>query len=75
MDSKLLKCLACALVSAALFFVLSPGVLLTLPPACKKQTFMALKDHKGECATSYEAVAVHAVIFGVLCFLVCYFSY
>lgn len=70
--NHLVKCLICAIISAVLFFALSPGVLLTLPPKCKNEVFIQI--HKdSECATSYEAVAVHSVIFGLLCIGVCYF--
>jgi hypothetical protein len=40
---------------AVLFFVLSPGVLLTLPPG-SKGVFMS-------CQTSILAAAVHALVF------------
>ena len=40
---------------AVLFFVLSPGVLLTLPPG-SKGIFMS-------CQTSILAAAVHAIVF------------
>lgn len=43
------------LILAGLFFVLSPGVLLTIPP-CSKGLFMS-----GQ--TSLIAAAVHAVVF------------
>ena len=66
-----MKCLLCASICAVLFFCLSPGVLLTLPPSCDKKILMVLKDDKC-CATSYKAAAVHAVVFFVLCFLSCY---
>jgi len=62
------KCLMCAMMFAALFFVLSPGVLLTLPPACKGKVFMAMKDDKC-CATSCSAAAVHALVFGLVVFV------
>ena len=70
------KCLICALVGGVLFFVLSPGVLLTLPPTCRGKVFVALKDQEkdsGACATSYSAVAVHSVVFGLVMFLICFF--
>jgi septal ring factor EnvC (AmiA/AmiB activator) len=43
--------------AALLFVLLSPGMLLTLPPVGKK-VFMS-------CKTSVAAVLVHAVVFGV----------
>lgn len=45
-------------LAAILFFVLSPGVLLTLPPVGNK-IFMSGK-------TSISAAAVHAVVFALL---------
>lgn len=45
-------------LAAVLFFVLSPGVLLTLPPVGNK-IFMSGK-------TSVTAAAVHAVVFAVV---------
>jgi hypothetical protein len=68
------KHLVCAVVCAVLFFLLSPGVLLTLPPVCKGGFLMQLKEKKGGCATSYTAAAVHALVFGVVCFFVCQMS-
>jgi len=49
------------LVLAALFFVLSPGVLLTLPPG-GKGIFMS-------CQTSVMAAFVHAIVFAVVVYL------
>ncbi len=48
------------LLYAILFFALSPGVLLTLPPINKKY-FMTGK-------TSIIAAGVHAIIFAVICY-------
>ena len=77
MSSHLQKCLLCSVISTALFFMLSPGVLLTLPPThntqCDGEILMVLNKSNDECATSYAAAAVHAVIFGVLMFLMCMF--
>lgn len=69
----MLKCFLLALGSAVLFFVLSPGVLLTLPPCSNGSPFIALhkdKDKNDDCVTSYEAAGLHAVIFGILMFIV-----
>lgn len=44
------------LLETLLFVILSPGLLLTLPPVGKK-VFMS-------CQTSVQAVLVHAVVFG-----------
>jgi hypothetical protein len=46
---------------ALLFFVLSPGVLLTLPPIGKKWWMTG--------QTSMVAAAVHAVVFAILAYL------
>ena len=89
--NHLTHCALMALVSAVLFFILSPGVLLTLPKAhgtgCG--VFMQLAKPKktagangvpsqvdreqGGCATSYAACAVHALLFGLLMFGLCFF--
>lgn len=68
----MLKCFLLALGSAVLFFALSPGVLLTLPPCKDGSPFIALhkdKDKNDNCVTSYEAAGLHAVIFGILMFM------
>ncbi len=49
------------IVLALLFFVLSPGVLLTLPPIGKKWWMTG--------QTSTIAAAVHAVVFAVIAYL------
>ncbi len=64
------KSLVCSIVGAILFFVLSPGVLLTLPPKCHGKVLVALKDDNC-CSTSYAAAGVHAVVFGIVMFLIC----
>ena len=46
------------LVCGLLFFLLSPGVLLTIPP-CSKGLYVS-------CQTSILAAAVHAVVFVVV---------
>lgn len=51
------------LLAVLLFVVLSPGVLLTIPPVGKK-IFMSGK-------TSVIAILVHAAIFGVLMWFLC----
>lgn len=66
---KNMKCVVCAVVLAVMFFLLSPGVLVTLPPKCKGKAIMPIVVDKG-CATSHEAALVHALIFGVLAWLV-----
>lgn len=67
----LMKCFLFAVVTATLFFVLSPGVLLTLPPCNGGKVLLSLQDDNDNCATSYTAAAVHALVFGVLVFLLC----
>ena len=49
------------LVAGLLFFILSPGVLLTIPP-CSKGLFMSNP-------TSIAAAAVHAVVFVAVSYL------
>lgn len=51
-----------ALVAAILFFFLSPGTVLTLPPQSGCGPFIQLSSSKS-CATSYIAVTLHALIF------------
>ena len=72
-DSHIKKCLACAGAGAFLFFVLSPGVLLTLPPKCKGKWLLALKDDKNCCSTSYFAAFIHAIVFAIVSFFLCFF--
>lgn len=70
---KVTQSLICSLIMGLLFFVLSPGILLTLPPSSGcSGVFMQLKDYKDECATSYAAAAVHAVVFALVVFAICY---
>jgi hypothetical protein len=86
---KFWKCFLCSLMFGALFFVLSPGVLVTLPPTsavsvipadgvCNNQgIWLQIAQRKGiggMCATSYPAVAVHSVIFMVIVFCCCWFG-
>jgi len=59
MDNKVI------ITGAILFFILSPGVLLTLPAGKGCPPLMALSKKKGSCATSFEAVAVHALVWAV----------
>ena len=56
------------LVLALAFALLSPGVLLTLPPKCDGKVLVALaKDPNSGCATSIPAVLVHTVVFALVC--------
>lgn len=63
---NLMKLLVCMVVVTLLAFILSPGVLLTLPPQPKGKMFLALKDDKDNMSTSYTASAVHAVVLAVV---------
>lgn len=76
--SHLVNCFVCAVVAAALFAALTPGVLLTIPPCPKGSVFMALEKEKkknDECVTSYKAAFAHAAIFGVVIFFICFFLF
>jgi hypothetical protein len=55
-----------ALVGVILFFVLSPGVLVTLPPVKGCGMWMQTTNGNGGCGSSITAVAVHALVFVVL---------
>ena len=46
-------------LAAVIFFVLSPGVLVTLPPGPSGKVYMSRE-------TSLQAAAVHAVVFVVV---------
>lgn len=83
------KCSIVSLVFGILFFVLSPGVLLTLPPSssifpeekaldCNNGGVFAQIGNGGgrggACATTYAAVAVHSVVFMLIVFACCWFG-
>lgn len=72
----LTKCIIVLVVTYGLFFALSPGVLLTLPPSktsgCGVPMQLEKKNNKN-CATSLEAVATHAGIFAAIMTVACYF--
>lgn len=78
--NRVMKCLLASVLLGVLFFALSPGVLLTLPPVkgCESERKGVLlqlwrKDEDaGGCATSWEAALVHAVVFSVVAFAVLY---
>ncbi len=55
------------LTAAVLFFVLSPGVLVTIPPSSNCGFFIQLKKNK-YCSSSYTAVAVHTLIYAIALF-------
>lgn len=55
------------LTAAVLFFVLSPGVLVTVPPSSNCGFFLQLKKNR-YCASSYTAVTVHTIIYAVALF-------
>ena len=69
--NKLENSLMCGAACAVLFFALSPGVLITIPPKCPNKIFMNIKKDNG-CSTSYESAAVHSVIFWLVASLICY---
>lgn len=54
-----------AVVAGLLFFALTPGVILTLPPSSNCGPFIQLNTSKS-CATSYIAAFVHALVFIVV---------
>lgn len=63
-----------ALIGAVLFFILSPGVLITVPP--KKDCGMFVKAiNNGGCATSIAAAAVHAALFGLILGGIVFYTY
>ena len=64
MDSTTLALLIS--IAAVLFFLLSPGVLLTLPPSDMCSPIAQFLSGDGNCATSLPAVAVHTLIFALL---------
>ena len=72
--SYMRNCLVLTLVGTVLFFVLSPGILLTLPPKCDGKTLAAMSDDENGCATSYSSVVVHSVVFALVVYGVCYFG-
>lgn len=47
------------IIPALLFILLSPGLLLTLPPVTKDQYFMSNE-------TSWQSVLVHALVFIII---------
>lgn len=55
-----------AVVGLVLFFVLSPGVLITLPKRDNCSMWAQTINGNGGCATSITAVAVHALIFVII---------
>ena len=54
-----------AAAAAGLFFVLTPGIILTLPPTSGCGPFIQLASSHS-CATSYTAVAVHTLLFLII---------
>lgn len=61
-----------ALTYSILFFLLSPGVIVTIPPVCPKQCFFVIHKQKNGCATSYKSALCHAAIFGFIVFFLSY---
>ena len=54
-------------VAMVLAFLLSPGVIITLPPTEDCGAFFNLADGEN-CATSYSAAFVHAIVLGAILF-------
>ncbi len=52
-----------SLLGLILFFVLSPGVLITIPTNKNCSMWAQTTNGNGGCATSITAVAVHALLF------------
>lgn len=67
------KSLVCGLLAGVLFFILTPGVLLTLPPENGCDIFVQLGKHNGGCATGWGPAVVHSVVFAFVMFLICFF--
>lgn len=67
--NKIIKCFILAIISGVLFFLLSPGVLVTLPQT-KKDCEITQQIKKLSCATSYEAAGTHAGIFTLIIFCI-----
>jgi hypothetical protein len=66
-------------VTTLLFFLLSPGVLVTLPPTHnadgtadkdKCGILLQLAHGKGGCATNWAAVILHTLLFGLIMFVI-----
>jgi hypothetical protein len=62
------------IVLMILFILLSPGVVLTLPPNEGCNIFYALMDDDSKCATSYVSVIVHSIVFALAIYGVKYFK-
>lgn len=66
-----MKSLKLALILALLFFVLSPGVLLTIPPKCdglNGMFFQAWKQENKDCSSSVQVSLFHSVVFFVVAY-------
>lgn len=55
-----------ALVGAALFFLLSPGVIVTIPGVKGCSMWLNISNNKAGCATSLQAVALHTFVYVIL---------
>lgn len=58
-----------ALICSILFFILSPGVIVTIPPVCPKECFFVIHKQKNGCATSYKSALCHSLIFGIIVYI------
>ena len=69
MSDALIKSFVKALIIGLIFFLLSPGVLLTIPPKCDGKIFLVLRDDTTCCATSYTSAIVHTMIFTLVMYV------
>lgn len=67
------KSLFCSLFAGILFFALSPGVILTLPPEDGCDVFFQLGKSHGGCSTGWGPVIVHSFVFAFIVFAICFF--
>jgi hypothetical protein len=63
-------------ITTLLFFLLSPGVIVTLPPTPDDKdkdkdcgAFFMLAHNKNGCATNWQAVFLHSLLFGLLVYV------
>lgn len=66
-DSSLALSFFKSLCSGVIFFVLTPGVLLTIPPkkGCKQLT-----QNQPNCPSRYTVAIIHAFIFSIFMFMI-----
>lgn len=61
--------LSISVIVAILFFLLSPGVILTIPPTTTCPLFNVPFVGTNTCNVNYAAVAVHSFVFGLVIYL------